>query len=197
MQSETQLLEAGGRVARDVGGKVLEQSGGFFSSFFGAPFALAGNVARGAWGGLWSWLTPAAAVVGGVLVAAPDLILGAGELTGRTDISTKVGDEIGKSSTGGLALKVAGASVALSSGIGAITGVVQSLTGGGPQDAPPLTTSARIGQFAGTALTFAGIAAVTMGAISSGKVAHDKGGERDVTPPMPPKAGQGQRVLDA
>lgn len=195
MDNETQLLDAGGRMARDVGGKVLQESGGFFSSLFTAPFKLAGNLARGAWGGMWSWLTPAAAVVTGVLVAAPDLIRGAGELTGRTDVSDKIGEEIGKSSTGGLALKVAGASLALSGGIGAVTGVAQSLLGSGPEDAPPPSTSARIGQFAGTALTFAA-AAVAIGAINSGDVKHDKGGERDVTPPLPPKAGQGQRVLE-
>ncbi len=188
MVDETQLLDAGGRMAKEAGGKVLEQSGGFFGSLIKAPFALAGNVAKQAWGSMFSWWTPVTMALGALLVAAPDYIRKAGEATGRTDISDAIGENIGNSSTGGLLLKIAGTGLAASAGIGAVTGAAQSLIGSGPADSAPPSTGARIGQFAGTALTFAAIGAVALGAIKTDGIKLDTTGAKEVTPPPPPKS---------
>lgn len=196
--NETQLLDQGSRMALNAGGEVAKASGGLLSGLFGAPFAMAGNVGKGVWDSVKS-TGPVLAII--TLVSgliAPDLWRGAGELTGRTDLSNKAADMVEKGGLPQLALISAGVGAAGAGALGAIKGVWQSFMGTGPQSDAPVSTSNSIGSTIGSVVTFGAIAAVTIGALKNSGVSHDaKASDEVQVPPAPKAQTQAQQVLNA
>lgn len=195
--NETQLLDQGSRMALNAGGEAMKASGGLLSGLFSAPFAMLGNIGRGAWNSLKSTGPILALVTAASGLIAPDLWRGAGELLGRTDLSDKAADKVEKGGLPQLALISAGVGAAGATALGAASGVWQSLTGGGPESDVPTSTSARVGSTIGSVVTFGAIAAVTIGALKNSGVSHDTTASADeVKAPVAPKA-QTQQTLNA
>lgn len=193
MPVETQILDQGARLAQQAGGQIAQQGGGFIWNLITSPFTLMGNMARQGVSGVMSWGLPIAAVTGGLMAFAPDVFRGLGELTGRTDLSDRLGNAVREGGTVQAALIALGTGAAVGGGIGALSGALQTATGGG--ESAPQTTGGSIGRTIGSVVTFGTVAAITLGALNNG-VRHDAGGEHTVTPPTTP-TGNGQRALDA
>lgn len=190
MAIETQIMDQATAAARDVGGRALQQSGGFFSSLLMSPINLLGSMARKGFAGIMSWGIPATLLTGGAMLFAPGLFRGLGELTGRTDLSDRLGEEVKEGGPVRAALIAMGAGAAIGGGVGMASGAWQSLTGGSADE--PQSTGATLGRTLGTVATFGAIAAVTIGAINSKgtEIRHDdKADDADVqVPPMPGRA---------
>lgn len=198
MATEAEMFEQGGRMVREVGGQALQQSGGFFTNLFMAPINLVGSMAKKTFGGIFSygpWIAGGTALIG---LIAPDLIRGAGELTGRTDVSDKTGADIDKGGPLELAKKALLAGAIGGGAVGAASGAWQTITGGVAEGEAPPSTGARLGSAFGTVATVGLLAVVGAGLFKDGGVAHDaSAGDRVETPPMPKPPGQTQQALDA
>lgn len=185
MVTETQLLEQGGRAVRDVGSRVVEESGGVLAGIwngFTAPV-------RGAWNGLLSWGPKIALLAGGVFLVAPDLVRGLGEVTGRTDLSDAAGQRVREGGVAQVALMAAGAGLIGGSAIGSATTMAQSVVGGGESSA-----GGTFGSIVGT-LVFVGGATVALCALNN-RVSRDETGDDTVQVPAAPRA-QSPRALNA
>ena len=196
--SETVLLEQGGRVARDVGTAAVQQSGNFLTGLIGAPFNAIGSAVRDGFGGIMSLGIPAALGTMAVFLVAPDLVRGAGELTGRTDISDNIGAQVREGGLPRAALLAAGIGAGLGGGFGVLRSVWRSITGGGAEGSAPRSSGAQLGQTVGTLATFAAVTAVAIGAMNrNSDIRHDAGGEAQVTPPPVPTTASAQRSAAA
>lgn len=191
MTVETQLLDQGAAVARNVGNVALQQGGGFFSSALGAPVNLGRNVISG----IMSHGIVASLVAGGVMLFAPDLIRGAGELTGRTDISDAIGARVRDGGPLQALVMALGAGAVVGGGIGAASTVVENVTGGSGDG----SIGSRLGGLVGTAGTFA-LAAVAIGAVIKNNNVSNTTPASGSTP-VPPTVGRSaaapQRSPDA
>lgn len=192
MGGETELLEQGGRIARDVGTRAVQESGGFFGSLISSPFRLLGTLGRSVWNGLVHYGLPIAGITGAAMAFAPDLVRGAGELTGRTDLSDAAGRSVREGNIPQAALLALGAGAIGGGAIGAASGLLQSVTGGGSEAEAPRSTGAQLGTAIGSIVTFGAIAAVGLGALRNSGVSHDAGAGEAVRPPVVPAANQAE-----
>lgn len=193
MVPETVLMDQAGRVAQNVAGSAAQQGGGFIMNLLMAPIHTFANMGRSAFSGIMSWGIPAALSTAAIMFFTPHAIRPALSAIGQEGLADRLGN-MEEGGAGKALLVAAGTGVVAGAGIGALGGAWNSLTGGSNSEANPQSGGARLGQGIGTALTFAAIGAVAIGALNRDGISHDAGGERDVTPPPAPRAANARQA---